>query len=60
MSEGRRTKDKQMASNLKKAGTERTQGRCCVCGKIITIDRPELPYQKLVFNHMAAHARGAA
>lgn len=36
----RSTKDKQMASHMKKLGIDRTTGRCAVCYKEVSIDNP--------------------
>jgi hypothetical protein len=55
----KRNKNKQMAATLKARGEERMTGKCCICGGIVSLDRPEKGSQGAMESHMAKHARGA-
>ena len=47
----KRSKDQEMARDLKARGVERATGRCAICYKLIR--------NGTAYNHYSAHARGA-
>lgn len=51
----KRNKNKMMAAALKAQGKERTEGRCCICNKMISLDRPEKKSQGAMEAHLATH-----
>lgn len=54
-----RRKNQEMAGHMKTLGIEREQGRCCVCNRIISVDRPQVEVGHKVFDHISKHSRGA-